>query len=57
MVTSLSAISADDPRDTPMPAPPSPVGEPPIEEPTETPPTREEPDVVDPSPSEAPMIA
>ena len=48
-----AAVPADDPRETPTPTPP----EPPVEEPTETPPAREEPGVVDPTPSEAPMIA
>ena len=48
-----AAALADNPRETPIPVPP----ELPVEEPTETPPAREEPGIVDPTPSEAPMIA
>ncbi len=48
-----TAVLEDAPREPPMPVPP----EPPVEEPTETPPAREEPGIVDPAPSEAPMIA
>ena len=51
-----AAFRSADPRDPPAPAP-LPAGEPPVEEPDETPPAREEPGVVDPAPSEAPMIA
>ena len=52
-----AAMQPDDPRDPPAPVPPAPSGEPPVEEPDETPPTREEPDIGDPAPAEAPMIA
>ena len=53
-MTSTVATSAADPRD---PSGPASGGEPPVEEPNETAPTREEPGTVDPSPSEAPMVA